>query len=72
MAFEIKDRVKITGNLSQGVRHYDMGCLTGYIEYKRGWAFREGKHIQIDAYKVRLDNGYFQIVASEDLSKLEK
>lgn len=66
----VGDDVKIIGNNSQGIRHFCGIGETGYIELRRRGMIISGELKAVEAFKIRLKSGYFQIVAQEDLLKI--
>ncbi|MEK3955700.1 hypothetical protein [Psychrobacillus sp. FSL K6-1464] len=69
--FEKGNRVQITGNYSQGIRHFNKGSM-GHIDVRRRGMLLKGEVVAVHAYHVRLDGGGFTIVAVEDLRLLKE
>lgn len=67
----IGDKVRITGNYSQGIRHFFKVDSMGYVQVIRTGMLLKGEVKSVEAYTIQTkETNQRYIVAVEDLEKI--
>lgn len=67
------DKVRITGNYSQGLRHFFKIGSMGYVQVIRTGVLLKGEVKSVEAYTIYIkDTNERYIVAVEDLEKISQ